>query len=168
MVSWGNTVGVGIYTPPSWPIETYKRFLDKIRNDLAPITTQHVMVLGDFNAKSSLWGSSKTDNRVKQRKKWVADLDLRLLNSGNTSTCVRWQEESIVDVFWACPLIVIQIEEWKVVEDQKTLSDQGYIKISFKAGGQWIGKRSLRPGKNEDRMQSLAPRWALKKMNEDG
>ena len=82
----------------------------------------------------------------------------RLLNSGNTSTCVRWQAKSIVDLSWASPSTVTQIEEWKVVEDQEILSGHCYIRISFKAEGQRVGKRSLRQGKNEDKMQSLTPR----------
>jgi len=47
------------------------------------------IIAGDFNAKSTMWGGSRTDLRGSALKRWVANLDLRLINTGTAPTCVR-------------------------------------------------------------------------------
>ena len=56
-------------------------------------------------------------------KDWAASIDLRLLNKGGAITCVRWQDESIVDLSWASPTMVRKIADWKIIEDAETLSE---------------------------------------------
>ncbi|RLU14683.1 hypothetical protein DMN91_013075, partial [Ooceraea biroi] len=50
-----------------------------------------ILIAGDFNAKSALWGSPRSDGRGRLVEGWAADLGLCLLNTGSGSTCVRWQ-----------------------------------------------------------------------------
>ena len=92
-----------MYASPNAPIESLLRTLDEIRYCVAPFIAQDVLILGDFNAESTLWGSRRTDLRGRAVADWAAELDLQLLNVGNVSTCVLWQGESIVDLSWACP-----------------------------------------------------------------
>ena len=54
-------------------------------------------------------------------------MDMRLLNSGCTSTCVRWRGESIIDLSWASPPTARRVAGWRVMEDIETLSDHRYI-----------------------------------------
>ena len=89
---WGRITVIEVYAPPSWHLTTFSKFLDELRIYLTSIHKDPFLVLGDFNAKITAWGSPKTDTSGK-----AASIDLRLLNTGNPST-VRWQGESIVDL----------------------------------------------------------------------
>ena len=85
---WCSTVVVAVYEFPYAPIDSLLRILDEIRNCVAQLIAQDVLILGDFNPKSTLWGSTRTDLRRKAVVDWAAELDLQLLNFGNVSTCV--------------------------------------------------------------------------------
>ncbi|XP_043512253.1 uncharacterized protein LOC122529846 [Frieseomelitta varia] len=128
-VSWGRIIVVGIYTPPSSPMPVHEKFLETLGRHLAHFPSHPTLVLGDFNAKSTLWSSPRTDARGNAVTQWAAGLDLRLLNTGHTSTCIRWQGESIVDLSWASPEAIKHITGWKVMDNTETLSDHLYIKI---------------------------------------
>ena len=53
----GNMTVVGLYASPNAPIASLQRLLDKIRNCVVSLKDEDVLVLGDFNAKSTLWGA---------------------------------------------------------------------------------------------------------------
>ena len=130
VASWGGVVVVAVYISPNITMALYQEQLDKMRNSIAPLMTKEVLVMGDFNAKSTLWGSKRTDHRGRAVEDWAAELNLQLLNVGNASTCVRWQGESIVDLSWASPAANKKIRGWRVAEELETLSDHRYIFIS--------------------------------------
>ena len=96
--AWGKMTVVGLYASANAPISSLQRLLDRIRNCVVSLKNQDVLVLGDFNAKSSIWGSPRTKTSGKAVVECASELDLRLLNEGSKSTCVRWQVESIVDL----------------------------------------------------------------------
>ena len=98
MATWGRMVVVSMYVSPNAHTASFREQLDKIRDSVLPWMAQDVLVIGDFNAKSTLWGSPRTNLRGDIVVEWAAELDLRLLNEGSKSTCVRWQGESIVDL----------------------------------------------------------------------
>ena len=85
--AWGKMTIVGLYASPNAPISSLQRILDRIRNCVVSLKNQDVLVLGDFNAKSTLWGSPRTNPRGEAVVEWAAELDLRLLNEGSKSTC---------------------------------------------------------------------------------
>ena len=87
--AWGKMTVVGLYASANAPISSLQRLLDRIRNCVVSLKNQNVLVLGDFNAKSTLWGSPRTNPRGEAVVEWAAELDLRLLNEGSKSTCVR-------------------------------------------------------------------------------
>lgn len=66
-------------------------------------TASEVVIGGDFNAASMLWGARASNLRGDQVEVWAASLDLRVMNIGKTPTCVRSQGTSIVDVTWCTP-----------------------------------------------------------------
>jgi hypothetical protein len=43
---------------------------------------------GDFNARSSQWGDTRTNARGRMLSDWAGGLGLLLTNRGSTSTCV--------------------------------------------------------------------------------
>ena len=58
---WGRIAIVSLYASPNAPMTIFRKLLDKARDCVAPLIAQDVLVgdffLGDFNAKSTLWGS---------------------------------------------------------------------------------------------------------------
>ncbi|CAD1469147.1 unnamed protein product, partial [Heterotrigona itama] len=102
----------GVYIPPNESLHTFQRILNSLRDCVVRRLPQQTFVLGDFNTKSTVWGSPRTDRRGDSD--WAPELDLHLLNSGRTSTCVRWQEESIVDLSWASAAAARRVAEWRV------------------------------------------------------
>ena len=123
VTAWGGMLIVGVYESPNVHTESLRRLLDEIRSNIAPLMAQNVLVLGDFNAKSVLWGSPRTNARGEAVAEWAAELDMRLINEGSRSTCVRWQGESIVDLTWASPSAARKVRSWEVTVDLETLSD---------------------------------------------
>lgn len=90
-----------------------------------------VLVAGDFNAKSSAWGSRVTDARGEALQEWAVSMGLEIMNRGSVSTCVRQQGESIVDVTLASSDLARRVHGWKVEEGEETLSDHQYIRFDI-------------------------------------
>jgi hypothetical protein len=44
---------------------------------------------------------------------WAAELDIRLVNRGSSSTCEAWRGESIVDLTWANPAAAGHVLGWE-------------------------------------------------------
>ncbi|XP_071578831.1 uncharacterized protein [Temnothorax nylanderi] len=110
IVKWDRVYVAGVYISPTVDTVTFERVLEDIRISLARILPGQVIVAGDFNAKSALWGSPAgsihsrqnstgecgpcspvTDGRGRILEYWAAGLGLTVLNSGGIQTCVRHQ-----------------------------------------------------------------------------
>ena len=141
----GASSGLRVSTPlraglPSLLRECSLKFI----REYPAVSNQKLLILGDFNAKSSAWGSPNTNARGHALVEWATSLDLRLLNSGDTNTCVRWQGESIVDLSWASPILAQQVSMWEVLEGTETLSDHLYIAIHLRRPGAHTSRNPLR------------------------
>lgn len=55
-VKWGRLVVIGVYILPKLPIDQYERRLDRITGCIRRHRSCPVLVVGDFNAHSLLWG----------------------------------------------------------------------------------------------------------------
>lgn len=117
---------ISCYLPPSLNRADVQDTLDELR-DLISNLGQKVVIGGDFNGKSLLWGNSHTCSRGYLLEEWSAELDLCLLNEGTTPTCVRPQGCSVVDITWCTPDLRREIFGWRVCDDMETLSDHQYI-----------------------------------------
>ncbi|XP_071579494.1 uncharacterized protein [Temnothorax nylanderi] len=125
-VRWGLTVVVGVYIPPhqSLDIPGFEGILDSLKDCLNKyLPQQQVLVAGDFNAKSTLWGSPATDRKGGILTDWTAGLGLVCINTGTVQTCVRHNGGSIVDLTWASPPVARRIRGWRVAVGLETLSD---------------------------------------------
>ncbi|EFN75156.1 hypothetical protein EAI_03652, partial [Harpegnathos saltator] len=76
-----------------------------------------VIVAGDFNAKSEVWGSRRGDRRGEETVDWAAGLGLHILNEGDKSTFVGQQGESIIDLTWATPAAMGRVQTWRVADE---------------------------------------------------
>ncbi|KMQ91737.1 reverse transcriptase, partial [Lasius niger] len=120
---------ISCYASPSLPIADFRVFLEELSGAVRAMSGK-IIVCGDFNSKSSLWGSPITDNRGDEVERWAAANDLRIANVGSVPTCVRPQGNSIIDLTWVSPQAVGLIGDWSVREDVETLSDHSYITFS--------------------------------------
>lgn len=58
----------------------FSRSLDNLNHVLISMADP-LLVCGDFNARSVLWGSPTTNRRGELVERWSAALDIRLLNT---------------------------------------------------------------------------------------
>lgn len=110
-------------------------------------------MLGDFNSKSTLWGSSYTER----------------LNSGGQKTCNRWHAESAVNLSWPFLAIVNQITEWKVVKETDFHNYHFYIRTTIKTDTQTripcYHQHPLRSAFEEGKKQPPTPKCTTKKQD---
>ncbi|XP_011858527.1 PREDICTED: uncharacterized protein LOC105556065 [Vollenhovia emeryi] len=102
-VQWGPIAVVGVYLRPTWRLPLFDDWLSDIGQALIRLSPRPVLVAGDFNSWHTKWGSRHTNRRGRALDEWAAAHGLVLVNEGRTSTCVRTQGESIVDLTWATP-----------------------------------------------------------------
>ncbi|XP_077279449.1 uncharacterized protein LOC143906940 [Temnothorax americanus] len=82
-VEYGPLCAVAVYAPPSWTRARHGQLLAEVEGCVRSCTTGRVLVAGDFNAKSTLWGSPRTDQRGDITERWAAGLGLCLANKGH-------------------------------------------------------------------------------------
>lgn len=101
-----------------------------------------------------------------------AAADIRLLKSGCSRTCVRWQGESIVDLSWFSPSMIYHIKQWKVMDNVETSSDHLYIQIQLHPVNQPDIKDTFQRtqrlvAQHENGLPPPTTRWAFKKIDVD-
>lgn len=154
-----GTAIIGIYCSPNDDFADFERVLAELEALIGQVYPRPVLVAGDFNAKSTAWGSPATDVRGETLEEWASALGLQLLNRGNENTCVRYQGSSIVDLTFASAPLARRVHGWRVVTDTETLSDHRYIRFQVSASTTITdGARALiREGR----------RWVLAGLNQD-
>ncbi|XP_013173182.1 PREDICTED: uncharacterized protein LOC106121894, partial [Papilio xuthus] len=155
----GEVMVVGAYFSPNRPLSEFESFLGEMDSVLAWCRPYQIVVAGDLNAKSTVWGCRATDARGELVEEWLASNGLVVLNVGDTNTCVRMQGGSIVDVSFASADLARGVRDWEVLEGVETLSDHRYIRfdVSPLSGGSGPGRVVSETG----------PRWALKKLDRE-
>lgn len=125
-VKYRNFTLISCYSSPNATQDGYEEMLDEIKSIILK-ENRNTIVCGDFNAKSPMWSSTSENNRGRCLIDLANTLDLRLLNEGAAYTCVRSQGSSIVDTTWTTPDIHPRICDWRVEEEEISLSDHRYI-----------------------------------------
>lgn len=110
-----------------------------------------IIIRGDLNARSKVWDKNHNE-RGHILEKWMAEKELLLINEGKTSTCVRVQGTSSVDITIGTEKAAREISNWKVDVETETLSDQRYIRIEID------GKNKV----NRLHIGKIFPRWNIK------
>jgi len=117
-----------VYTPTSLSLAVFEAALGEVEGVVRSSLPGPVLVMGDFNAKSAVWGCPYGDRRGETLLDWAGLLGLTLLNEGTVVTCVRPQGEFIVDLTWASPAALRM-----VAAELETLSDHRYIELGLTA-----------------------------------
>lgn len=128
MVGMKEIYLIACYISPNVDVNSFSNFLLDISRAANNINNS-ILIGGDFNARSVLWGSSTTDRRGELTERWAAALNISLLNISGVYTCIRAQGSSIIDLSWVSPRVMDRVIEWSVLDSVETLSDHLYIRI---------------------------------------
>ena len=155
-VRYGDIHIVSCYVSPNLDYGGFSDFLDELTNLHTTFISNKALICGDFNAHSRLWGSPTTDRRGDLVEEWAAQMDLRVLNSGNKPTFVGRQGQSIIDLTWASSDSFRLVHDWTVREDIVSLSDHMYISFNYTNN---VNSNVNRP------FPYSSPRWNFRKMD---
>ena len=129
-----------IYSSRSHPIS--KSLLTNILQQL----TSPCLIVGDFNAYSSVWHCSGTDTRGRAVEGFLQDNNLVLLND-NSPTRIGYNSETTIDLSICSPSISLALD-WEVLSSPRG-SDHCPIIIKLP----------------DTENPSLAPSWSIKRAN---
>ena len=107
------------YISPNVDITRFEAFLEDLGNSIQG-TQAKVILGGDFNAKSFLWGI-KQDQRGEILTDWMSQQQLIVTNKDTTPTFVRGTQESVLDLTMCPPRCVNLVTEWEILKEE-TLS----------------------------------------------
>ncbi|XP_026673534.1 uncharacterized protein LOC113464934 [Ceratina calcarata] len=157
-----NQIKIGsCYFSPSKSPDEFEQYLKQIGKIIRSETKKSPLIIGgDFNAHSKIWGSKKDSKKGKSLVNWALSNGLFLINKGNSPTCVRTQGSSIVDLTWANEQATRLLWNWRVLSEVETLSDHVYITMSLHA--------QIRDREKARKIsERVFPRWNTNKINLD-
>lgn len=157
---WGEITFIGVYFSPNRNLPEFEAFLNHLEASIRRLAARQLVVMGDFNAKSTAWGSPATDARGDVLLEWAAAVGLGICNRGSANTCVRQTGGSIVDLTLATPAVEARVRDWRVMQEVETLSDHLYIRFE-------ISTSSSHGGRTRQFNGDAFPRWALSRLDRE-
>jgi len=121
IVKYKHLFIISVYIAPSEDDYDFNLTLDRLSNAIRGFG-ENCIVAGDFNAKSLLWGSPRTNWRGSALERWAAGLDLRIVNVGSEPTCIRHNGTSIIDLTWSAASACRFFSDWRVLTETVSLS----------------------------------------------
>ncbi|XP_018360089.1 PREDICTED: uncharacterized protein LOC108759241 [Trachymyrmex cornetzi] len=147
-----------VYISPS--LARFERILEDLAKHLQSYGGSPMIVAGDFNSRSTLWGDRITNLRGRLLEDWAASLGLCCMNTRMTSTCVRTTGESAVDVTWASPGLKEEKESkgqrWAVQKLNKDIFEAAIIASSWPTSRQARDMEDCDPNTETDKLQRIA------------
>lgn len=131
---WVETNALRLYSVYFSPNVSFDEFDGRLRgleDHIRTSTTTGVpiIVCGDFNAKSPVWGSSGWDRRGRALADAASGLGLQCANLGNSHTFRRGGTGSVVDITFADENTIGRVASWEVLE---TYSHSDHQYVSFR------------------------------------
>ena len=130
MARAGECTVIGTYFSPNGDTKDLETLLHDI-GKTARDSKEPVILAGDLNAKSPLWGSRVVNERGTVLAEWVVGSGMIVANEGNSPTFERGGSSSVIDITLASEVIIDRLTEWKVHLDIENLSDHHYITFSL-------------------------------------
>lgn len=119
------------YASPNRPLDQSRDFLQRLENSIRMIApSTPVLITGDFNARSALWGDWVNNQRGEELSTLLHALDLVIANTGSTPTFTRGAG-SIVDITAMSQSLTSRIHEWRVMSGVFNNSDHHYIQFGM-------------------------------------
>lgn len=155
----GDMAIVACYLSPNLRLAEYSLAMQELSEVLSKIRPTPVLLAGDFNARSLLWGCNSSTSTAGYLCETMDMLDMRLINTGTIPTCVRPQGSSVIDLAWTSVGLHKYVKAWRVLSEVESLSDHRYIEFEVhpRTGGQ-----PPHPPK-----AFKLPRWAMQKFSND-
>lgn len=155
-ITLGRILIVSCYCSPNVSLNEYSAFLNEVEQSVRSTSVPRggVTIAGDFNAKSSVWGSASNDRRGDLLWDVMSSLGMTAANVGSTPTFFSVTRSSVVDITFTGD---IGINGWRVMDDVESLSDHRYITFELGATVQSI----VNPA------ETSSTGWARKKLNRD-
>lgn len=144
---FGDFKVISCYISPNVDMGVFLEFLDELGEEVRRLDNRETIICGGFNSKSILWGAPRTNRRGELVEEWAAEMDVRLMNTGQEPTCIRAQGESYIDLTWITPDMVEKITNWRVVQ-KETLSDHVYINMEIGSDRKRVGNNNKKLGWN--------------------
>lgn len=117
---------VGLWTPttrkPVLMVSVYLDGLGSIRQQItqldklttyAEASNYDIMLAGDFNAHSRMWGE-KVDDRGDALEEWITSTNLALHNMGSVPTWSNYRSKSVLDLLLTNMHLTEHITDWKI------------------------------------------------------
>lgn len=123
------------YISPNVDLSEFNRFIDGLGESVRDQGGETIIV-GDFNAWSTVWGSRTTNHRGNVILDWIASDNLTLLNDGSPNFR-RGNVQCCIDLTICSPGIATLISEWCVLPDAESLTFSDHLHIMFKVDSQY-------------------------------
>ena len=121
---------IGAYFSPNREIEHLRSLLHDIKITIRG-TRKPVILAGDLNAKSPMWGSRIENDRGTMVAEWLVGSGLSVANEGDMPTFERNGSSSVIDITLVTQSIAGRLSGWEVQTDIENLSDHHYITFSL-------------------------------------
>ena len=105
------------YISPNVDLRAVTRYMAMLSRDMRR-HCKPMIVAGDFNAKSTGWGSPKDDRRGTLVAEWAIQEGLTVANEGDKPTFVRGAQSSHIDLTSYKENGSVIIEDWGVLEEE--------------------------------------------------
>lgn len=143
------------------PNATRSEFIESI-GDLERIVSSFpseadIIVGGDFNSKSHLWGSTSEDDRGFTLSEAIASMGLAVENIGDSPTFLRANSSSVIDVTFSRLTANSGVTDWKVLD---IYSDSDHRYITFEYSVQNPYRTAVDPI-----TPFRGPRWSVRKLD---
>ena len=129
-VEFGAYAVIVCYVSPNVPIEKLEHVLESMQRDLNRV--KPLVIAGDLNSKSPIWGSPIEDARGRLVADWLAQNGLLVANHGTEPTFVRRQCRSYLDVTLGNAKAIQKLSNWRVIAEKENLSDHQTIMFEMK------------------------------------
>lgn len=117
------------YISPNISMAQFEGYIDEIMHKATTERTE-VILLGDLNSKSPLWGSKIEDAKGKYITEWLSSKNWAVINEGDAPTFIRGDSRSHIDITFSTEKISAKIKNWKVLPEE-TMSLHQYITFNI-------------------------------------
>lgn len=126
-----NTLIVSCYFAPSLSHPDFCRALNEIEEVIMRNPTREIMIGGDFNAKSPMWGSRLCDKRGASLMCWTGKNNIITVRSEGKATFHRNGRSSLIDIMMCNQASYNRLSSSKIL-DNYSASDHSYLLHHFK------------------------------------
>lgn len=131
-IKTGSYVIYNCYFSPNKTADEFSEWLGELGLDAGKKGNARIIIAGDFNSKSPMWGGNINDERGEILESWLAEKNFVTVNTGEDPTRMRGNSASWIDVTIVNERAAADVRDWKVLPDESG-SDHNYITFEVNA-----------------------------------